>query len=394
MKKIILLICLLLSFLAVSQAKAQTASIYLSPASGSFLVGSVFTVSILVNTEGNEINTIWAELKFPSNQLQITSPTAGTSFVSEWLSPPTYSNEQGVITFKGGIQGGIKTSAGVLAQITFRAISAGTARIEFTGSSQILLNDGLGTNVLTDIRSGKYQILVPPPEGPRVVSVTHPNENVWYSDESPSFAWEEETGVSEYSWSFDQNPSKRPDTVSEGSETQISFSQIRDGVWYFHLRQKKSGVWEQTSNIQVKIDSTEPREFTTQVKNYAQGVGYQAVVYFETTDDFSGIDHYQVSVVDLNEKGAPRSFFTEAVSPYKIPLDKGGKYNIIIRAVDRAGNYRESESRFRIISSIITHIEGRGIEIKGVLVNWWLIWLFVLLLPVLAVWWFFFHNKR
>ena len=304
---LITVFCFPVLFLAC-EVRAQSASLYLSPSSGSFLVGSVFTVSVFLNTEGNEINAVQADLKFSPNILQVTSPTIGTSFIAQWLTPPNYSNERGTISFSGGVPGGIKTSGGLVSSITFRAVSSGVARIEFTKDSQVLLNDGQGTDILTNTVDGAYQILIPPPEGPQVFSPTHPNPNIWYPDSSPSFSWDKEGGATEFSYSFDQNLTGRPDGISEGTETQVSFSDVKDGLWYFHLRQKKEGVWGKTSNVQVLIDSTSPKDFVPRVETYNRLVGYQTMVYFETTDDASGIDHYEVSVIDLSEKESARSF--------------------------------------------------------------------------------------
>jgi len=373
------LLVLALCFFVVPSVKAESASLYLAPSSGSFLIGSVFTVSVFLNTEGNEINAVLAEISFPPNKLQITSPTAGTSFIAEWLTPPNYSNERGVVSFRGGIPGGITTSAGLVSSITFRAKASGMAKVEFSQGSQVLLNDGQGTDILTHTIDGEYQILVPPPEGPQVFSPTHPNPNVWYADSSPSFSWEEEGGVTDFSWSFDQNPTKRPDTVSEGSKTQVSFSDVNDGTWYFHLRQKKDETWGKTSHVQVLIDTSPPREFSSRVETYTRLVGYQTMVYFETADDSSGIDHYEASVIDLSADEPFRSFFTEEISPYRVPFQKAGKYNVIIKAVDQAGNSREAEARFRMITPIITHLEGQGLAVKGIVISWWAIWLLALL---------------
>ncbi|MCP6718032.1 MAG: cohesin domain-containing protein [Patescibacteria group bacterium] len=395
MKKVnskLLLFGVLLSWvLGFPQAvQSNSAQLYLSPSSGSFLVGSTFSVSIFINTESNEINVVQTELKFPPNILQVTSPTAGTSLITEWITPPSYSNERGIISFQGGIPGGISTSAGLVSSITFRAVTSGTARIEFTESSKVLLNDAKGTDILTSTINAKYQILIPPPEGPEVFSPTHPNPNVWYSDSSPAFSWEKESRVTDFSWSFDQNPSKRPDGISEGNEGQVSFTDVSDGIWYFHLRQKKQGVWGQTSHVQIRADVNTPKEFKPEVKSYNRLVSYQTLIYFETSDDYSGIDHYEVGLIDLSVPEPSRVFLTEETSPYKVPFKKPGKYNVIIKAVDRAGNIREQEIRFRLMTPLITHIEGSGLEIRGTLFSWWLVWLltFVLLGGAgVLIWW-------
>ena len=395
MKKLLLfLLILILSFAIIPSANAQSASLYLSPSRGNFTIGSTFTVSIYLNTEGNEINVVQADLKFPPDKLQVTSPTTGSSFVSEWLTPPSYSNTQGLTSFKGGILGGITTSSGLVSSITFRAVSSGIARIRFLEGSRVLLNDGKGTDILTISVDGEYNIVIPPPEGPRVFSSTHSSPNIWYSDANPAFNWEREIGISDYSWTFDQNPKGIPDGVSEGMVTFTSFSDINDGIWYFHLRQKQKGVWGKTSHAAVKIDATSPNDFVPEIETYTRIVGYQTVVYFETDDNFSGMDHYEVSIIDLSASEPTPSFFTEQVSPYKVPVKKAGKYNIIVRAIDKAGNIQENEARFRIMTPLITHIEGKGIKIKGTLLPWWLIWVLIFVsLVVLGIIVYFLYKK-
>lgn len=359
------------------------ADMYLSPSSGSFLAGSTFTVSVYLNTKGNQVNAVWADLEFPPEILQITSPTAGISFIKEWLTPPSYSNEKGIISFRGGIPGGISTSAGLISSVTFRAVASGNAKIVFSKASKILLNDGQGTDTLKSSLGGEYQILVPSPEGPVVMSPTHPDPDAWYPDSSPSFSWEKESGVTGFSWSFSQNPQERPEGESKGLETAVSFDDVDDGIWYFHIRQQKSGIWGKTSHLQVRIDSSPPKEFVPKIVTYSRLIGYQTMAYFETSDDFSGIDHYEASVIDLNGAEASRSFFTEQISPYKIPSAKAGKYNVIIKAVDKAGNFREGEARFRIMTPLVTSMEGKGLEIKGVLLPWWLIVFLVVFLALI-----------
>jgi hypothetical protein len=193
MKKIFLIIILLiLSFLIIPSVLGESASLNLAPSRGTFLVGSTFSISIFVDTKGNKINAVELELKFPPDILQVTSPTAGESFISEWLTPPTYSNVGGFINFKGGIPEGIVTSAGLISTVTFRARFSGIAKIEFLNSSKVLLADGEGTPIFTNNFGGIYEISVPPPEGPKISSPTHPDSDKWYSDSNPSFSWEKE----------------------------------------------------------------------------------------------------------------------------------------------------------------------------------------------------------
>ncbi|MEX1051804.1 MAG: cohesin domain-containing protein, partial [Patescibacteria group bacterium] len=124
-------------------AQATDASIYFSPNSGEFLVGSTLDVSIVVNTGDHSINALQADITFPADKLQVISPSVGTSFISIWTAQPTYSNTAGTLSFAGGLPNpGIKSSSAVLATIQFRVKSAGNATLKFGESTQILANDG------------------------------------------------------------------------------------------------------------------------------------------------------------------------------------------------------------------------------------------------------------
>ena len=173
--------------------KAESASFYLSPSSGTFFMGSTFDVSVFVNTEGNSINAVQVDLKFPPDKLQVVNPTTGKSFIEVWADQPFFSNKDGLISFKGGVPSpGIKTSGALVSTITFRAKVPGTAKIYFLDSSKVLLADGKGTDILKTTMVGEYYFIIPSPEGPKVTSPTHPSFTIWYKDNNPSFSWERE----------------------------------------------------------------------------------------------------------------------------------------------------------------------------------------------------------
>ena len=370
------------------EAEAVGASLYISPSSGSFFAGSNFSLSVILDTKGSEINAIEMDLKFPPDILQVTAPTTGESFIAEWLAPPSYSNIGGTISFKGGIPGGIVTSAGLVSTITFRARSPGKAKIEFLDSSKVLLHDGKGTPIFTQNFGGVYEILVAPPEGPKIFSPSHPDPDIWYSDSSPQFFWEKEKGMTDFSYSFSQNPLENPDTISEGEDTFKFYENVSDGVWYFHLRAKKDGVWGRTSRLAVKIDTTPPQKFEPRIE---VNPGF---VYFKTEDFHSGIDYYEISLVYLEENPIPAPFFIESTSPFKIPSKYSGKYSVIIRAYDRAGNYQETEKKFQVIFPNIFLIADKGIQIKTIFFSWQIIYLILFVLLAIAGCLIFYLSTR
>ncbi len=403
MKKILLtlFILFLLFFAEVDFARAQGASFYFSPTTSTFFVESTFDVSIFVNTGGNKINAVKVDLKFDSKKLQIASPTAGKSFISVWISQPTYSNIKGTASFQGGIPSpGINTSAGLVSSITFRAIAPGETTISFLDSSQVLLDDGKGTNILNSMGRGVYDIIIPPPEGPKVFSSTHSDQNKWYKNNNPSFSWEKEEGVTDFSYSIDQDFHGVPDNIPEGDHTSVSYSDLKDGIWYFHVKAKKGNSWGGASHYLVQADTTPPASFSLNFEPTLKSptiTSREPIVSFITTDAFSGISHYELKTIDLTEAGkekAEAEFFVEVVSPYKLPFLNIGEYQIVARAYDLAGNWRDASEKIEVITlGEVFYTTKRGINIFGIYLSWRRVILILIFLIVIALGFIFWWRK-
>ncbi|MDO8601289.1 MAG: cohesin domain-containing protein [bacterium] len=372
---------------------ASGASLYLSPASGSFFVGSTFDVSIFVNTGNENINAVQVDIMFDPKAIQVANPTAGKSFIEVWVAQPTYSNLTGQISFVGGMPNpGINTSAGLVSTITFRAIAPGPTAILFSPSSKVMRNDPDGTNNLTSMGRGEYNLLIPPPEGPKVFSITHNDQNKWYKNNNPTFSWEKEQGVTDFSYSFDQDSIGVPDNISEGDFTSVSYGEVKDGGWYFHIKAKKAGVWGGASHYLARIDATPPAIFTSTVDPSVKTTDKQPLVSFFTTDAFSGISHYELKYIDLTPESSAEDagFFTEVSSPYKLPSLKIGKYLIVARAYDVAGNWREGTVKIEILPSGIIFTKN-GIQYRGNTVYWWIL---ISILSLMAIYVIFYLKKK
>lgn len=393
MSKFIPILFLLILFpLAIN---AESASLYLSPHSGTFFVGSTFDISVFVNTEGNIINAVEVNLKFPPDLLQVTSPTAGASFISVWADQPSYSNKEGIISFKGGVPApGIKTSAGLVSTITFRAKVPGIATISFLDSSKILLADGKGTNILKSTANGEYILVLQPPAGPKIYSPTHPSLTDWYRDNNPVFFLEKEEGTTDFSYSLDQDPTDIPDNISEGTNNSATFNDVENGIWYFHAKAKRSGIWGGVSHYPIHIDSIAPKSFKIEIQTVSQVTGSRFFAYFSTEDLLSGMDHYEISVVDINDSQAMSNpFFMETASPYRIPFENTGKYAVLVRAYDKAGNYTQERTVLTVLSPFLSFTE-KGIQIKNFLLPSWLIYGIIFALLILIGWGIYYFFKR
>ena len=396
-KKIILffLTFFLVSNLFSFRVEAAGATLTLSPSGGTFYLGNTFDISIFVNTGSQNVNSFQIDLKFPPEKLQVAEPFIGKSIISVWAVPPSYSNLKGTISLVGGVPSpGIKTSSGLILTITFRGKEPGEATISFSKSSKVLLDDGFGTNVLTSTSGGTYNLSIPPPEGPLVSSPTHPDQTKWYKNNQPTFIWQKEKGVTDFSYILTKDPTTIPDNKSEGADNTISYDKTPDGLWYFHLKAKKSGNWGGVSTYLIRIDTTSPADFSPECETSCRTTEYQPIIRFFTTDSASGVDHYEVKIINIGKTGEESDtyFFTEEVSPYKLPRLERGTFEVIVRAFDKAENWTDGKIRIVIISPWIAFIKERGIEIKGFLIPW--VFVFLILLLVAGALGFLIYIRR
>ena len=328
---------------------AEGASLLFTPATGSFTVGSTFNVSIAVNTGGKSINAVRADVKFPANKLQVVNPSAGTSFISIWVNQPAFSNTAGTISFQGGLPSpGIKTDSGIVSTITFRATAPGPAKLTFQDASQVLANDGQGTDLLTSRGDATFTLNLAAPEGPIVSSSTHPDQNAWYQNRTVNLEWDEIVGAVGYSYSFDQNPRTTPPERADATTTRaISVTAERDGRWYFHVRAKVTS-WGGTSHFPVLLDGTPPAGFTPSIDPPNPEPGRRPELKFLTTDAMSGLEHYEMQLIALDDPNQATPFFVEQTSPVRLPELQAGRFQIIVRAFDQAGNSVDGKVEFTV----------------------------------------------
>lgn len=238
----------ILCFLAVlapffANAAGQ-AGLFLNPASGSFLVGSTFDLSIVLDTKSEAVNTVEIELLFPPDKLQLTNPSVGKSIIQLWPAPPIFSNREGKIYFVGGIPSpGIVTSRGIVLTFTFRVVGPGEGQIKFGERTKVLANDGKGTDILGQKGAAFFRFSVPPPLGPEIFSPTHPDQERWYKDPNPVFVWQRGQFSDGFSYALDKDPAGFPNTELDGKDATKSYENLENGLWYFHLRERAGGVW-------------------------------------------------------------------------------------------------------------------------------------------------------
>lgn len=270
MKKPLLILSILIFFLAIAYSvQGDGASLYLSPQSGTYNLGSSFSVKVKVNSGGQAINAAEGTLVFNTSELEVVSISKSNSIFALWTTEPTFSNSAGNIVFGGGTSNKFTGTSGTIITITFKARVDASARVTFSSGS-VLAADGKGTNVLTNMVSGNYVIqikvvteppeeYIPPPTptgtpaAPIVSSSTHPDLDKWYSNNNPEFSWELPPDVTEVSLALHPKPTADPGPISDGLMESKKFEDVEGGIWYFHIKFKNKYGWGKITHRKVLI---------------------------------------------------------------------------------------------------------------------------------------------
>lgn len=335
---------------------AGNAGLSLSASSQAVAVGQSMIVDIVVTPNSESIDTIRAVLTFPAYLLEAEVFQFGSDFSK--ASPANFINNSDGVISQGGFTFTPATSNTLFGRVTFKAkgngyavvkvspdsrlISAGEEKISSAGLGAVLLTVGTpaeGEAVPSLEGSAPAAAPAAPeaPEGPRVAiaSSTHPSPAKWSNKDAVLFTWSVrgEFGPDHYLVGFNESPSSAPTERAELAKAGqgIAKNNVGDGVWYAHVQAvDAAGVTTPVAHYRFRIDTTAPNAIAPTLDRDQLNEGEDAVLQFGTTDDGSGISHYEVSVND-----GP---YEIQESPYTISDLKQGNYYVEVKAVDNAGN--------------------------------------------------------
>ncbi len=325
--------------------RADAAVLKVSPATGVYTVGTVFTVSVILNTEGASINAADGQLTFNPRELQVMGASRASSIFNLWTEEPTFSNSAGTISFGGGSPTGYRGSAGSIISVTFKPLGAGTPKVTFKSGS-VLAADGMGTNVLTAMGSGTFTIAakgetpapeyIPPantPAAPKITSSTHPDQTEWYREKNAMLAWTVPSGVTAVRMLLDETSGTVPTKVYEEALTQKNLEDLKEGVSYFHLQFKNKDGWGKISEFKFSVDTEAPKNFSITEEAPDAHNPLKELVF--SAEDVSPILEYKIQI-DGKEPLVFKD--TEQTRKYTLESLAPGYHTISVEAFDSAGN--------------------------------------------------------
>lgn len=272
---------ILIGLFALLPLGASAATLSVVPTATSISAGNIVTVRIVTNTSGVAINEAGGTLQFPTDLLDVVSVSKGGSVFTLWVEEPAYSNSAGTVSFDGGIPNPGFTGAGTVLTVTFHAKRAGSASISLRDAA-VRANDGLGTDVLTGAGGTTLTIAdtaapAPTPTQPQptpvtpapvvatgpnaitnLVSSTHPDQNLWYSDPNPRLSWILPEGATAIQTIVGSTTSVTPSVTYQPAISEKQIKELVDGIAYFNLRAKTARGWGPVSSFKLKIDATPP----------------------------------------------------------------------------------------------------------------------------------------
>jgi hypothetical protein len=339
-KKIISILVIIYIFFSLSQPVLAGYSFHLFPAQGVFEVGEEFGVIFYIDAD-QPINAARAQFIYDNEFLELLSTSKQKSIFTYWPVEPKLTGAR--LVFEGGLPapGWQGTNGQVLSQL-FKVKKPGTTQIKFISGS-LHANDGQGTNVLTAMTGATYTLTIsgqnPPalPIGqannllaaPILSSPTHPDQTKWYQNKDLSIIWNLSSAPTAWYFAFDNNPETYPNSLLP-ADTSV-FNQIisEDGLWYFHLRYLATSGASAVAHYRIGFDATPPEPFSIEVIKFDNS--NQPTLRFETYDQTSGIDRYELKLDDKEVIFLPTGEFA-LEHPFT------GNFTAQVTAIDKAGN--------------------------------------------------------
>jgi|GEM_PF-852377 len=335
------------------------ADLYILPSSKDLNVGDTLNVAVYVDSIDQAMNAVSFKISYPEDLLKFVSLSKTGTIINLWVQEPKGGNGE---VFAEGIvlNPGFTGSRGKILNITFKAIKSGNANLNFV-SGAVLANDGLGTNILKNMRGAFYVIkekiveeeiteqpIIAYLPAPKIFSPTHPNQTKWYNNNNPIFEWKVPEGVTEVRLLYGKDPNAIPTVKYSPPITRKELKNISDGTWYFSVQFAGESGESSISRYKFNIDTKPPvlEEFTLNLIN-TNSVKFK----IKSKDELSGIDKIDIYV----NENLLVSTSSENIEDIVKNLD-AGKHIFKVKIYDKAGNVLEKEEEINI-PQVITKTE-------------------------------------
>lgn len=299
-------------------------------------------IGIRLSTGGEHINLVKIKISFDPTMIRVKDVLTNSSICpSEFFFEKKINNEKGEINISCGVASpGFKGENGTLAELLIQPIHTGEVVLKFDPESEILANDGLGTNVLRFAPNADYRIFSSTDNiedlATKIIpySSTHPNSEQWYNKNLVRFSWIGQEGLT-YEYKLDKNLAS---VLTKPKITQNNFVSVTapdDGVYYFYLAAQKDNMIGPISTYQLRIDTTPPSSPIIRASSLNVRVGDLVRFIFESSDMTSGLQQNYYVKIDNN-------IFMPCSAQLFLPFYKSGIHTVTVRVFDNANNHSDA----------------------------------------------------
>jgi hypothetical protein len=312
------------------------------PSSGLFSMESEHRIAIRAVMGGEVVNAVNIQISYNPAEVEINDIITVNSFCDpDLFLEKSVDKKNGKIKIACGTKfPGFAGVSGTIAELEVQPLGAGETSFQFDDGTRVLASDGLGTDVLRQAIGGSYQFVEsqkkPGDASITVYSPTHPNAERWYNKDTVRFTWKTSDG-SRYVYSLDKEiASTRLFRNSTTKSGEVIFSNVPDGIYYFHMA-KIQNTDEMPGPVTVQkimIDTTPPITPMISTSEPSGRAGQVERIEFLSKDAQSGLQ--KNFYVKFNG-----GVFLPLTSPLLIAYPKG-HHTLVVRAFDNAGNYSEN----------------------------------------------------
>lgn len=351
--------------LCIAPVMAEAASLALSPSTGVYPTGALYTVKVSVNTSGKSINAAEGTITFNPKEVAVVSVDRGSSIFNLWVAEPTFSNTAGTISFSGGLPSGYTGSSGNVFSITFKSVGSGPAKVSFSGGA-VLANDGQGTNVLSAMNGGTYTIqavsdqpvaeeieyIAPAntPGVPKISSKTHADPMSWYTAKEAVLTWSVPADVTTVRTALDRNATTIPTKIYETPISTITIPDVSEGINYFHLQFKNADGWGKVAHYRLAVDTKAPSDVKIALlpESDLSSPIQKITVTTNLEEEVAPIVTYKVKIDDAEPKVYEGASVKDGV--LELPSLAPGYHTVLVEVIDQAGNSSIGSLSFTIES--------------------------------------------
>lgn len=323
-----------------------------TPASGSYKVDESFNVRMLAQST-EKLSAVEASIQYDPKVLAVEIKR--TSDMVSWVVTPTVDNEKGELRFSGMVSKDAPLSLELM-QLGVTGLRSGNQELRFVSGASTVAADGTGGNTLGKITHGSYDIIADNISGNgsstgevlgaddsvfTISSPQIPNPESWYAIKEATLNWTFPFGVTDVLTGFSKKKEEVGKKSLESGTTTRDIKDLEDGEWYFHIT-PKGGSLKESAHFRIAIDNEAPK-ISTSTERLREDTRDPNITYqIEAKDDVSGISHFEIS----DSKSSAVQWVDDGSHEYKFRANGLGEHDLLIAAIDKAGNRSESHVRF------------------------------------------------